>query len=267
MSKKKAPAPEAFDKQGPENLPEGFTWCPTCQASYEGEVCPGCVDLSGAGSANPSGAGSGEAPPPDHPAPSEAGGTPLITPETRDAIVAEAALKGLDINHYLVDQTIPLDDMPEEAAQVLLKKLQEATEPGAETNQTDPTTLAEVAERASIETSTITKILPCPLTDAEHKEISKMMAAANQEIVQAEIELKAVKTQYKSRMESAEARRQEYSDIINAGHQQRQVECNLVKDFHHNTITLVRLDTYKIIRTRTMTAAEKQRGLNFEAEE
>lgn len=257
MAKKKDTAAHAA-------MAEGYTWCPTCQAAYEGEVCPGCVDLSGAqGGAPPSGGEPGEAPPPDHPAPPEAGGTPRITPETRDAIVAEAAAKGVDFSNYMdVKDETSLFDLTEEDGQVLLKRLQEVPEPGAE-----PTTLAEAAEQASTETTTIVEILPVPLTDAEHKEISKMMAAANQEIVQAEIELKAVKTQYKSRMESAEARRQEYSDIINAGHRQRQVECHLVKDFTTNTITLIRLDTGEIVRTRTMTTAERQRGLDFEKED
>ena len=99
-----------------------------------------------------------------------------------------------------------------------------------------------------------------------YRELRASVVAANQEIVQAEIELKAVKTQYKSRMESAEARRQEYSDIINAGHQQMQVECVLVKDFTANTITLIRQDTFEDVRTRTMSSAERQRGLNFEEE-
>lgn len=146
MSKRKKPAVEAFDKEGPPNLPEGYTWCPNCKASFQGDVCPGCVDLSGAASPDP---------PPDHPVPPEAGG----------------------------------------------------------------------------------------------KEVD------------AEDELASVKSQYKSRIVSAEGRRNEYAAIINAGHQQKPVECHLVKDSTENTITLVRMDTWEIKWTRTMTAAERQRGL------
>ena len=209
MAKKKGQESKAFDKEGPQDLPDGFAWCPQCQAAYQGEVCPGCSAERGQ---------AGE-PVPDPVAEDETGQESPILPSPPGSPDGEAP---------------------------------------------DPNTLGEVAEQASTETTTTTEILPVPLTDSEHKEISKMMAAANQEIVQAEIELKAVKTQYKSRMESAEARRQEYSDIINAGHQQRPVECHLVKDFTANTITLIRLDTGEIVRTRTMNATEKQRGLNFE---
>ncbi|MCX5906381.1 MAG: hypothetical protein NTY64_04115 [Deltaproteobacteria bacterium] len=138
-------------------------------------------------------------------------------------------------------------------------------ESGEGSDTPDPTTLAEVAEVApDTESSTITEILPVPLTDAEYKEIGKKQALANQEIAQAENELKSVKSQYKSRIDSAEARRDEYAAIINAGAQQKQVECHLMKDFKENTITLLRLDTYEVVRARTMTAAEKQRGLDFQ---
>ena len=27
----------------PETMAEGYTWCPTCQAGFEGDVCPGCA--------------------------------------------------------------------------------------------------------------------------------------------------------------------------------------------------------------------------------
>lgn len=190
MSKKKKPV-EAFDTEGPAagSLQEGYTWCPECQASFQGEVCPGC----------------------------SVGVSPGITAFT-----------------------------------------------GLETERPKSTTLAEVAEQVSIETNTITEILPVPITDAEYKEIGLKMGAANQEIIQAENELKSVKSQYKSRIDSAKTRRDECASIINAGHQQRQVECHLMKDFNENTITLVRLDTGEVVRTRTMTTAERQRGLEFE---
>ena len=236
MTKRKKAPVEAFDKAGPQNLGEGQTWCEECQAAYEGPTCPGCGDPFAAGQPRQG-----------------------ITRETRDAIIDEVVLKGFLLEDWQGD--VPLDEFTEEAGQELLKKLQEVPEPGAET---DPSTLAEVAEQASIETTTITEILPVPITDAEYKEIGLKMGAANQEIIQAENELKSVKSQYKSRIDSAKTRRDEYASIINAGHQQRQTECHLVKNFIENTITLIRLDTGEVVRTRTMTAAEKQRSMDFE---
>jgi hypothetical protein len=230
MGKKKKPAVEAFDKQGPATLAEGYTWCPECQASFQGKMCPGCVDLSGAGAKS---------------APEPAG--------------AEAPPEGCPVCNVVgPGKTGPIDETGRCfhcGREIILQE------------ETGPTTLAEVAEQASVETTTITEILPVPLTDAEHKEISQRMAAANQEIAQIEIDLKAVKSQFKSRKESAEARRNECSDFINAGHQQKQVECSLVKDFNENTITLIRQDTGEIVRTRTMSPPERQRGLDFGKED
>lgn len=130
----------------------------------------------------------------------------------------------------------------------------------------NPTTLEEVAQEveANKEITTITEILPVPLTDLDYKDFGIKLGLANQEISLAEDELNSVKQQYKSRIVSAEGRRNEYSSIINAGHQQKQVECHLVKDFTENTITKIRLDTGETVgEPRTMTAAERQRGLGF----
>jgi uncharacterized protein YodC (DUF2158 family) len=275
MTKKKKPAVEAFDNQGPQNLPKGYTWCPTCQASFQGEVCPGCFDPFAAQAQGGEGEGQGyegdpgtepqagaqSAPPPDHPAPAEAGG------EVVDAEIISVGDK-VELNSGGPEMTVIVID--EDDGKFLCEwdregeKVTESFVPATIHKIIPPTTLAEVAEQASTEITTVTEILPVPLTDAEYKEIGKMQAQANQEIAQAEDELKSVKSQFKSRIDSAEARRNEFASIINAGHQQKQVECHLVKDFTENTITLIRLDTYETVRTRTMSTAEKQKGLNFE---
>ena len=244
-------------------MAEGYTWCLTCQAAYEGEVCPGCVDLSGANvqpalaaeetegcgpcavcqaETTYSGEHNGDYPVwlcPDH------GGEAPKVQAGEEGPVPEASVCETCGATYLADKC-PMC--------------------GEGTAPPDPTTLAEVAAALpDEETTTVTEILPVTLTDAEHKEISQRMAAANQEIVQVEIDLKALKTQYKSRKESAEARRNECSDIINAGHQPKSVECRLIKNFRENTITVIRLDVLGIgdavVRTRTMTNAERQRLL------
>ena len=238
MSKKKKAVVEAFDKEGPQNLAEGQTWCEECQAAYEGQTCPGCGDPFAAGQPKQG-----------------------ITQETIDAIVDEAAGKGVDLNNFFPEGILLLDELTEEFGAALLKKLQETPEPGAETG---PSTLAEVAEQASTETTTITEILPVALTVTEQLEFGRLQSAAQQEIIQAKNELKSVKSQFKSRIDSAETRRDDYASIINTGHQQKAVECHLIKNFQENTITLIRLDTGEVVRTRTMTAAEKQRGLGFE---
>lgn len=70
-------------------MAEGYTWCPECQAAFEGDVCPGCsVGMSSgispetealiAATESEPQPGPQPNPPPDHPAPSEAGGEPAL---------------------------------------------------------------------------------------------------------------------------------------------------------------------------------------------
>jgi hypothetical protein len=45
MSKKStapAAAPDGWEVEPPPAMAEGYTWCPECQAAFEGDVCPGC---------------------------------------------------------------------------------------------------------------------------------------------------------------------------------------------------------------------------------
>ena len=276
MGKQKKTETVAFDKQGPDTLGEGYTWytwCAKCQATYEGEVCPGCADLSGAGSGPPAG-DSGEAPPPDHLAPPEAGGTQRITPETRDAIVDEAAAKGVDLDNFFPEGILPppLNELTEEFGVALLRKLQEAPEPGA-----DPTTLAEAAEPAfknlndlqeavkaaelNVKTRNTTESLKCILTDDEIRRYGIAQARANAEIATAEEELQSVKSQYKSRIDGATATRTAMAKRINNGYEFRPVECVERWDYDSNVITVLRTDTYETVSRRTMSREEMQRKL------
>ncbi|CAO0822447.1 conserved hypothetical protein [Desulfarculales bacterium] len=108
--------------------------------------------------------------------------------------------------------------------------------------------------------------LPVKLTDMDYKDFGIKMGQANQDISKAEDELAAVKSQYKSRIDAAVAKRNEYSAIINSGCEYKKVDCHLVKDFQAGTITLIRLDTGEVVRTRTMGMEERQRGLKLEGE-
>jgi hypothetical protein len=37
-----AVAPAGWEVEPPPTMAEGYTWCPECQAAFEGDVCPGC---------------------------------------------------------------------------------------------------------------------------------------------------------------------------------------------------------------------------------
>ena len=44
MAKKIQPAVQTpgWEVEPPPTMAEGYTWCPECQAAFEGDVCPGC---------------------------------------------------------------------------------------------------------------------------------------------------------------------------------------------------------------------------------
>jgi len=108
--------------------------------------------------------------------------------------------------------------------------------------------------------------LAVPLTDADYKEYGIMIGQATREIAAAEDELAAVKSQYKSRIDAAVAKRNQYAAIINAGCEFKKVDCQLIRNFSEGTITLVRLDTGATVRTRIMGLEERQRPLKLEGE-
>ena len=124
--------------------------------------------------------------------------------------------------------------------------------------------LQEVAQAcAPTEIITITEPLKVYLTDAEYKELAIKMGQFSAEVNQAEVDLTAVKSRYKSRKEAAEAKYNEVANIIRSGWEERPVECQLIKNYAAGTITKIRLDTGDEVSTRAMTSEERQRGLAF----
>ena len=87
------------------------------------------------------------------------------------------------------------------------------------------------------------------------------MSDLGAEITQSD--LAAVKSQYKSRIDGAEARRNGVANTIRTGWEMRTVECHLVKDYGVGEVYKVRLDSGEEFGRRTMTDTEKQRGLDF----
>ena len=118
-------------------------------------------------------------------------------------------------------------------------------------------------ECAPVEVTAIKELCKVFLTDAEYKTYALQMAEAGRDISRAEDDLAAVKSKYKSRIDSAVARRNEISTIISMGWEDRHIECNLVKDYRAGEIYKVRLDTGEEIGRRAMNTDERQRGLDF----
>src|SRR5208337_2394896 len=129
---------------------------------------------------------------------------------------------------------------------------------------TAPATLEEAAKAcAHVEITTITELCKISLTDAEYKDLSIKMGQVCAEISQAQDDLTALKSRYKSRIDAGEAKRSEIADIMRVGWEERPIECQLIKDYGSNTISKVRPDTGEQIGYRAMSQEERQRGLQF----
>jgi hypothetical protein len=184
-----------------------------------------------------------------------------ITQETIDAIVDEAMGKGIDLEKSLEGKP-NMADMTEEEGLVLLKDLRE-TESPSRIQSPDAPGYAPEPETAyqDADVTEIKETLPVKLTDADYKNLAIKMGQAGTEIAQAEDQLAAVKSQFKAKIDAAKAKSNEYASIANAGVEYRQVDCHLIKDYQHSFVRIVRLDTYEVVNERTMTTAERQRGL------
>jgi hypothetical protein len=132
----------------------------------------------------------------------------------------------------------------------------------------DPT-LQDLAAEAvpTLEVITVTETLEAPLSSAKIVELSKELARSLAAIGRLQDQLKSVKSQLGAEIDKEQAIVNEISEKINAGHEWRPVECQLIKDYQANTITVIRLDTNEEVRKRDMTPEERQRGLDLGEEE
>lgn len=177
-----------------------------------------------------------------------------ITQETMDAIVDELSARGMGMEDFITpfdENTIdtPLSEYTEAAGLGLLKAIKATPYP--EVPQ----------EYGDAEATLIKETLKVPLTDADYKEYAIKIGQVGTEVTQAEDSLAAVKSQFKARIDAAVAKRNEYTAIINAGCEYKPVDCQLVKDYRAASVTVVRLDTGAVVRERTMSIEERQRGL------
>jgi hypothetical protein len=106
--------------------------------------------------------------------------------------------------------------------------------------------------------------LKCILTDEEKQEIGSQLAEAVARVNEAEQELKAVSTQIKSQIAVDEALISGCSEKIRSGYEFRKVECEEVKDYENDRVTIIRLDSYSTVSSREMKPEERQKELKIE---
>lgn len=112
------------------------------------------------------------------------------------------------------------------------------------------------------------EFLRVELTKEEVYEFGRELARKNNELGQIEVELQAVKAQFKERQTRVESSINTLSRLVSNGYDHRDVECLLVWNKPKNGVcTIVRPDTGEEVRTRIMTLQESQELLPFVAED
>ena len=101
-------------------------------------------------------------------------------------------------------------------------------------------------------------MLKCFFTDGELKEIANDMAAAIQERIKLESEMKSAQTHFKSRIAAEDAKVSEAANYINNGYELRMVECEVEFSPKKNEAKIIRKDNGETAFTRKMTEEERQ---------
>lgn len=114
-----------------------------------------------------------------------------------------------------------------------------------------------------IDLENIDRLLPVKLTDRERLEIGEDIAAAQIKAEQAELDKKAADEGYKGIIEGAYADVSQLTKTLRYGKIDRMVPCEVRRDFRKGQVTVIRLDTMDEVESRPMTAAERQRGMDF----
>ncbi len=100
------------------------------------------------------------------------------------------------------------------------------------------------------------QMLKCNLTNDELLQCGQQLADAQQTIDDVAAELDDFKAQCKSKTATAEALAARLGKLIRQRYEHRRVECEIVKDYHNEAITIVRGDTGEIVERRDMTHDE-----------
>lgn len=118
-----------------------------------------------------------------------------------------------------------------------------------------------------VEIEDLDRLLPVKLTDRERLEIGEDIAAAQMKAEQAELDKKAADEGYKGIIEGAYADVSQLTKTLRYGRVDRMVSCQVKRDFRKGQVIVRRMDTMEEVESRPMTAAERQRGMDFPKED
>ena len=104
--------------------------------------------------------------------------------------------------------------------------------------------------------------LPVELTDDELKKKGKKAGHLKKVIEKIKAEMKEAVSGHKEKLKEETAKLGALLDDLDAGTEDRQVECHEVRDFAKKEVRIVRLDTGKVEERRTMGVEELQGSIS-----
>ena len=112
-----------------------------------------------------------------------------------------------------------------------------------------------------------TRKLPVKLSQEELSENGEEMSRLISIWTKAKLDKKAYDKAAKSLIDTTEKKYVEIAEIVQAGCEQRDVQCYAEFDVPHGVKRIIRCDTYEEVETVTLTAEELQTDFNFAAEQ
>jgi len=107
-----------------------------------------------------------------------------------------------------------------------------------------------------------TKFLRCILSEDERRSIADKLSRAVLEKDHKDQELRSVSTQIRAEIKAQEAIISSCAEVLRAGYEFRDIECEISIDHEKGTYQAIRTDTGEIIEERKLTPAEKQMALS-----
>lgn len=114
-----------------------------------------------------------------------------------------------------------------------------------------------------IETVDCDKLLPVPLTDRERLELGQNIARVYNSIGEEKDQAKADAEAHKASITEMEKGLGLDARTLRIGSVERMVKCQVIKDYRHGSVRIVRLDTGNTVDARPMTSEERQQGMKF----
>lgn len=113
---------------------------------------------------------------------------------------------------------------------------------------------------------TITKRLPCQLSDEERLEFADRLAECNERVEEATANRKSLMQQMAAEVKQAESERDRINNIVASKTEYREIDVVVEFDFDKGRVRQVRKDTGEQIQDRPMTEKERQTNLLNEPE-